>query len=405
MALSQPEEVDTEPLSQEEIPAHSDEAEEIASARQELASHIQAPEQPRIFKNFRSPSLACTRSAIAFNARVTEKETPTPREFKPGKLSEITTKYIDSRETNKPTAIGEYQNSTYRAAMEDTILVTTLNDILGYPKLQISAVFDGHGQPKNPSQEFSPGTLNSQRAAERLPIELHHILTTRAEISLEEALFRAVIDVNNYLCTKPESLRGGCTAAITLMVENAAGKTDCIIANVGDSRVLGVLNTETTGTEGIEGFTIDHTAKPTQASALKPKERDRIAHAGEIKGSRVYYEEVYTKSVKVRGGLNMTRSLGDKNPSADAKYASSEGPHTQLISGVPDIYRLENIEDRYTRLVITCDGIFEAASYDDIYRHTAKHEPEIGLHNLLSQCVTFPSRDNCSAKCITKTNF
>ena len=117
----------------------------------------------------------------------------------------------------------------------------------------------------------------------------------------------------------------GCTACVALITEN-----EIFCANAGDSRC--VLSNSGVAIE----MSIDH--KPENAG-----ERARIEKAGG-----------FVEDNRVKGSLNLSRSLGDMEYKTN-KLMSVEN---QMITCVPEI-KIEKLLRTHDFLVIACDGIWD----------------------------------------------
>jgi serine/threonine protein phosphatase PrpC len=117
----------------------------------------------------------------------------------------------------------------------------------------------------------------------------------------------------------------GCTACVALLT-----KTDIYVANAGDSRCVLCKNKQTIP------MSEDH--KPDL-----PREKNRIYNAGG-----------FIEDGRVKGILNLSRSLGD----LEYKLNKAISPSEQMITCVPDT-RVEKISSDTEFLIIACDGIWD----------------------------------------------
>eukprot|EP00727_Mastigamoeba_balamuthi_P008252 m51a1_g4049 putative protein phosphatase 2c family protein (364) ;mRNA; r:694800-696652 len=123
----------------------------------------------------------------------------------------------------------------------------------------------------------------------------------------------------------------GCTAVCAAIVNNVL-----YVANAGDSRC--VLSRDGQAVE----MSIDH--KPSLEGECR-----RITEAGG-----------FVVNGRVNGNLNLTRALGDQDYKRDSKL----GPEKQIISGVPDVRRMElGPSDEF--VLLACDGIWDCLSNQD----------------------------------------
>lgn len=122
----------------------------------------------------------------------------------------------------------------------------------------------------------------------------------------------------------------GCTACSALITP-----TEIYIANAGDSRaVLAVKKSDKLSSLELS---VDH--KPELA-----EERQRIEKAGG-----------FVEDNRVKGILNLSRSLGDLEYKSDTSIALKD----QMITAMPDI-RKEKINPGETQfLILACDGIWD----------------------------------------------
>lgn len=124
----------------------------------------------------------------------------------------------------------------------------------------------------------------------------------------------------------------GCTACSAIITP-----TEIIVGNSGDSRAVLARKSTTPGGKflGVE-MSIDH--KPELST-----ERARIEKAGG-----------FVEDNRVKGVLNLSRSLGDLEYKADATLTVAD----QMITAVPEIRR-EKIGSDGVFLIIACDGIWD----------------------------------------------
>lgn len=122
----------------------------------------------------------------------------------------------------------------------------------------------------------------------------------------------------------------GCTATVCLLDFN---NNKAYFANAGDSRIV-------TCKKGVAyPMTIDH--KPDLESEK----------------NRIYKADGWVTQGRVKGNLNLSRSLGD----LEYKQNKSIKPEEQIITALPDVV----VEDRLNEveyIVLGCDGIWECVS-------------------------------------------
>lgn len=124
------------------------------------------------------------------------------------------------------------------------------------------------------------------------------------------------------------SLHVGCTACVALIT-----KTEIYVANAGDSRC--VLCKDGTAVNLSE----DH--KPDLEN-----EKKRIEKA-----------EGFVEENRVKGAINLSRSLGDLEYKQNKKLPAEE----QMITALPDV-RVESITNDMDFLIIGCDGVWDCMS-------------------------------------------
>lgn len=147
----------------------------------------------------------------------------------------------------------------------------------------------------------------------------------------------------------------GCTACVALVTLN-----EIYVANAGDSRcVLARKN------QAIEMST-DH--KPEL-----PTEKSRIEKAGG-----------FVEENRVKGILNLSRSLGDLEYKSDKSLA----PELQMITASPELKK-EPINNQTDFVIIACDGIWDCLSsqeaVDFVYEQFNKHKSDKKYQ--ISKCI------------------
>lgn len=129
--------------------------------------------------------------------------------------------------------------------------------------------------------------------------------------------------------TEEIAFAAGCTACSAIITP-----TEIIVANAGDSRaVLGKKSGSSI--VGVE-MSVDH--KPEL-----PEEKRRIERAGG-----------FVEENRVKGILNLSRSIGDLEYKSDASIPLKD----QMITASPEIRR-EKIDANCQFLIIACDGIWD----------------------------------------------
>ena len=119
----------------------------------------------------------------------------------------------------------------------------------------------------------------------------------------------------------------GCTACVTIIDEKFKR---IYFANAGDSRAVICKN-------GI-GYQMSHDHKPDWA-----KEKNRIYKSGG-----------WVNEGRIKGNLNLSRSLGDFEYKQDKKLSQKD----QMITAYPEI-NIELLDDTCEFIILGCDGIWD----------------------------------------------
>ena len=119
----------------------------------------------------------------------------------------------------------------------------------------------------------------------------------------------------------------GCTACVSVIDEK---NKKIYFANAGDSRAVICKN-------GL-GYQMSHDHKPDSA-----KEKNRIYKSGG-----------WVSEGRIKGNLNLSRSLGD----FEYKQNKNIGPKDQMITAYPEI-NIEIIDDNCEFIILGCDGIWD----------------------------------------------
>ena len=250
---------------------------------------------------------------------------------------------LDNEFKNQDDFIKAYAYNTsegnIREYNEDTITVTKINlnqkDKNDY--FYFFAVYDGHG---------------GNGCSLYLKNNLHKNITefstkgikTAIEITENTFLSSKAIDYNYALL----DTSGSC--GVILLIK----KKKCIIANIGDSRLVMFKN------KRVVFSTSDH--KPNTYI-----EKHRI----ESQGGSVYQTTaaipIYQNGKLIEipwrvcpGGLSVSRTFGDIE-SKDERFGGKKG----VVVALPDISEFE-LNDEYNFIVIGCDGIFDVLSNGEI---------------------------------------
>lgn len=147
----------------------------------------------------------------------------------------------------------------------------------------------------------------------------------------------------------------GCTATVCLIAENRL-----FFANAGDSRIVIARN-------GI-GYpmTVDH--KPDLDSEK----------------NRIYKADGWVAEGRVKGNLNLSRSLGDMEYKQNKKLK----PEEQMITAFPDI--VEDKTDDVSFIILGCDGIWDCLTNQEAVDFVAdrlRKNPDIKLSSILEEMM------------------
>lgn len=255
---------------------------------------------------------------------------------------------------NKFVKFGSSAMQGWRYRMEDAHIHSLNNS-----NLDIFGVFDGHGG-KEVSQfvknHFIQEFMNNQNTKyDNIPNSLIETFLKMDDL-LRSPKGKAELDQLNklskkededqdkkdkkkrdndfYKCLDPKNEEDcdiasitGCTACVSVINE----KTKKIyFANAGDSRAVICKN-------GI-GYQMSHDHKPDSA-----KEKNRIYKSGG-----------WVNEGRIKGNLNLSRSLGD----FEYKQDKNLSPGEQMITAYPEI-NIEIIDDSCEFIIVACDGIWD----------------------------------------------
>ena len=250
---------------------------------------------------------------------------------------------LDNEFKNQDDLIKAYAYNTsegnIREYNEDTITVTkiSLNQKDKNDYCYFFSVYDGHGGNgcslylknnlhKNITEFSSKGLKTAIEVTE------HNFLTSRA------------IDFNYNLLDSS----GSC--GVILLIK----KNKCIIANIGDSRLVMFKNKK------VVFSTSDH--KPNTYI-----EKHRIESAGGSVYQTTAAIPIYQNGKLIEipwrvcpGGLSVSRTFGDIE-SKDERFGGKKG----VVVALPDISEFD-LNDEYNFIVIGCDGIFDVLSNGEI---------------------------------------
>jgi protein phosphatase 1G len=147
----------------------------------------------------------------------------------------------------------------------------------------------------------------------------------------------------------------GCTATVCLIVGDKA-----YFANAGDSRIV-------IGKKGVAyAMTVDH--KPDLDSEK----------------NRIYQADGFVTEGRVKGNLNLSRSLGDLEYKQNKKLK----PEEQMITAFPDVVE-ESLKD-VDLIFLGCDGIWDCKSNQeaiDFVSQRLKKDPNQKLTKILEQLM------------------
>lgn len=150
------------------------------------------------------------------------------------------------------------------------------------------------------------------------------------------------------------ALLTGCTASVCVLDEE---NKKFWFANAGDSRSVICKN-------GVAyPMSIDH--KPDL----------------EIEKNRIYKADGYVSEGRVKGNLNLSRSLGDMEYKKDTKLP----PEDQIITANPDIV-CENLTSDVDYIILACDGIWDCLTNQeicDIINERFKKEPDVRISKVI----------------------
>ena len=229
---------------------------------------------------------------------------------------------------------------------EDTITVTkvelnndenNINNINNKNEFYFFGVYDGHGG-KGCSIYLKENLHNN--------IKEFSVKGIKQAIEITEEKFKEEQALNE----KGEISDSSGSCGIMAMIQDKK----CIIANVGDSRLVLFKNGK------IAFATEDH--KPNTETE---KRRIKLA-GGEIYQTFTLFplrqngKEIEAPWRVLPGRLSVSRTFGDIE-AKDPKFGGIKG----VVQALPDITELE-LDDEYNLMVIGCDGIFDVLSNEEI---------------------------------------
>jgi protein phosphatase 1G len=157
------------------------------------------------------------------------------------------------------------------------------------------------------------------------------------------------------------ALMTGCTSCVCAIDEQ---NKQIIVANAGDSRAVICKN-------GIAiPLSIDH--KPDLDSEK----------------NRIYKADGWVSEGRVKGNLNLSRSLGDLEYKQNKKLSAAE----QMITAFPEIM-VESLTDDVSFMVVACDGIWDCMTNQEICDFIgARLKNKVSIKDIVEEIM-----DNCLA--------
>ena len=150
----------------------------------------------------------------------------------------------------------------------------------------------------------------------------------------------------------------GCTASVCAIDENSK---KIFFANAGDSRAVLCKN-------GVAyPMTVDH--KPDLESEK----------------NRIYKADGWVSEGRVKGNLNLSRSLGDLEYKQNKKLP----PEDQMITANPEIV-VEPLTDDINFIVIACDGVWDCMTNQEIcdfINERLKKDPKQNLSKIIEEIM------------------
>ena len=167
----------------------------------------------------------------------------------------------------------------------------------------------------------------------------------------------------------------GCTACVSIIDEKFKR---IYFANAGDSRAVICKN-------GI-GFQMSHDHKPDSA-----KEKNRVYKSGG-----------WVNEGRIKGNLNLSRSLGDFEYKQDKNLSAKD----QMITAYPEI-NIELIDDTCEFIILACDGIWDCLTPQEAcdFVKNKLYEPNgIPKNNVKISKIIEEMMDYCIADDINNEN-
>ncbi|CAE8685733.1 unnamed protein product [Polarella glacialis] len=209
---------------------------------------------------------------------------------------------------------------------------------------KVFAVLDGHGPKGHDVSSFSVENL--------LKLFMRH---KARDTDTAAAFSSAFLDTQTMLeaLTKTGAIAASDSGSTATFCYMPAGEGVAHIAHVGDSRAVVCRGTPGSGKGVVTEVTEDH--KPDL-----PKEKERIEKAGGVVVFDGYFNHrVYSQDG--RGGLNMSRALGDN------------AVHRFGVTSVPEIRREPIGTDKDLFLLLCSDGVWEFMKSQDVCDIALRH--------------------------------
>lgn len=265
-------------------------------------------------------------------------------------LSKGTHKFFSFTKKVNSRLIGVAHDQGRRETMEDEDLISSgrVNNL----DYELFAIFDGHSGDltakflKNNLENFVVAELAKLKEANEL--EIFNALKTACilcDAKIKEQTFKPKSTTPSSGSRAPSS--SGSTAIIALQFHNS----DLWIANVGDSRA--VWRKE-------NGETV-------QLSEDQKPENPKYEKSINKRGGQIFRIDHGRRTARINKRINIARSFNDN-------HLRSEDKKTYCISARPKIVQVRKDEiEKGDILILTCDGIFEKASANDVGQRAADH--------------------------------
>eukprot|EP01091_Cochliopodium_minus_P019082 TRINITY_DN7908_c0_g1_i1.p1 TRINITY_DN7908_c0_g1~~TRINITY_DN7908_c0_g1_i1.p1 ORF type:complete len:269 (-),score=41.73 TRINITY_DN7908_c0_g1_i1:87-893(-) len=204
-----------------------------------------------------------------------------------------------------------------RMYMEDTynFHIPIIDDVF------LFSIFDGHS-----------GLQGSSYLKKNFPKKFLHYY--KSKHSIEDCLTDSINDLEKEFLDycKSKNMNSGSTILIGIIKD-----MDLYLANVGDSRAIGLKN---------NSFDLTHDHKPNTL-----KEKDRIEKNGG-----------FVEHNRLNGILGMSRSFGDLHLKTKK----------DVLTCTPDIYKYNLLDDDIRFFILTSDGLFDKMKTDDVIKFVSR---------------------------------